>query len=149
MPNRSVLIVDDEPLLLKATARAIRLAGHHVHTAINSGQALSLCEQHSFDIVILDFIMPGVHGIELLARIRKVQPSVRSIVVSGQLDRNTDEVDIAAQLREQVEADLYLHKPVAGTRLLHAIEALTQGESSADWKGLAAEMIRPGKHQSR
>jgi len=145
MANQSILIVDDEPLLLKALARTIRLAGHHVHTAARQDSALELCEAHSFDVVILDFIMPGVNGLELLARIRKLQPNVKSIVVSGKLDPNIDEKQITTQLREQVEADIYLHKPVAGNRILDAINALTDKESSTDWKKLASGMISPGK----
>ena len=145
MTNQSILVVDDEPLLLKALARTIRLAGHHVHTAVRQDLALELCEAHSFDVVILDFIMPGVNGLELLARIRKLQPNVKSIVVSGKLDINTDEKQITKQLREQVEADLYLHKPVAGNRILDAINSLADKQSATDWKKLASDMISPGK----
>ena len=145
MTNQSILVVDDEPLLLKAMARTIRLAGHQVHTADRQDLARKLCEAHSFDVVILDFIMPGVNGLELLARIRKLQPNVKSIVVSGKLDPNTDEKQIATQLREQVEADLYLHKPVAGKRILDGINAITEKQSPTDWQKLASGMISQGK----
>ena len=46
-------------------------------------------------MVVLDFIIPEINGVELLARIRKVQPLVRAIVVSGQIDDSLADIDIA------------------------------------------------------
>jgi CheY-like chemotaxis protein len=145
MANRSILVVDDEPLVLQATARTLRLAGHDVHTAAGLADALAVCEEYSLDVIIVDFMMPGVHGLELLARIRKIQPNVKSIVVSGKLDLTKDETLITTQLREQVEADLYLHKPVAGRKILDAIEGLFDMTAPADWQKMAAAMITPEK----
>jgi CheY-like chemotaxis protein len=143
--NQSILIVDDEPLVLKATARTLRLAGHHVHTATGLVEAMAICEEHSLDVLIVDFMMPSVHGLELLARIRKVQPNVKSIVVSGKIDRSTDESQLTQQLQEQVEADQYLHKPVAGKKILGAIDDLFSEPTQSDWQKMAAGMVTPAR----
>ncbi len=99
MANQSILIVDDEPLVLKATARTLRLAGHHVHTASGLEEAMAVCEEHSLDVLIVDFMMPSITGLELLARIRRVQPNIKSIVVSGKIDLSKDESQLTQQLR--------------------------------------------------
>src|SRR6266567_4757390 len=111
MPTK-VLIVDDEPTVADAFKTALKLAGHTVWTANSAKQALHLVDGTAFDIVVLDFIMPGMDGLELLARIRKLQPLVRSIIISGKIDTDSPEEDISKSLGEQVEAELYLHKPV-------------------------------------
>ena len=54
-------------------------------------------------MVVLDFIIPEINGVELLARIRKVQPLVRAIVVSGQIDDSLADIDIAKRLQDAVE----------------------------------------------
>jgi DNA-binding response OmpR family regulator len=83
-----VLAVDDDSDVLGPMERCLRLRGFDVFTATSAEAALALCDEHSFDLVILDFIMPGTDGLELLARIRKVCPLARSVVISGQLDRS-------------------------------------------------------------
>ncbi|MBN9660990.1 MAG: response regulator [Acidobacteria bacterium] len=142
MANNRVLVVDDEPDALGATSRAIRLAGYAVKTASNAKDAIECCEQHSFDIVILDFLMPGVNGLELLTRIRKIQPLVRSIIISGKLEPNATEKDIAGELKQSVQADAYLHKPLTSGVLLNTMSSLLTREPVADWQAIAKDMAR-------
>ncbi|MFY9821122.1 MAG: response regulator [Thermoanaerobaculia bacterium] len=133
-----VLVVDDERDVRQAFARALRLAGLLPAQAGSADEALQKCEEETFDVVILDFIMPDMNGIELLTRIRRLQPFVRSIVVSGKLDRRRSESDISKDLREAVEADVYLHKPVDNDTLLEAVRGLTTAEADRDWKDVAS-----------
>ena len=142
MPNHRILIVDDEKQVLQATARALRLAGNTVHPASNAVEALKACEGHSFDVVVLDFMMPGVDGLELLARIRKIQPHVRSIIISGKLDAGASETEITSQLRESVEADVFLHKPLSGPKLVGAIEELMASDIPSDWREIASNLAK-------
>ena len=69
MPNR-ILIVDDEKLVLAGFKTALELEGYRVWTSQNAKAALALVQEASFDLIVLDFIMPGMDGLELLARIR-------------------------------------------------------------------------------
>src|SRR6185295_11148677 len=117
MAVASILIVEDERTVLRALARAMRLAGYKVEGAETADAAISLCDEHTFDLVILDYLMPSMKGLELLTRIRRVQPLVRSILISGKLDSEFDEDTLAADLRRSVEVDVYLHKPVPPKRL--------------------------------
>ncbi len=138
MTSRRILIVDDEKGPLAAWQRALTMAGYSVSTAQNAEQALRECDEHSFDLVVLDFIMPSMDGIELLRRIRKTQPFVRSIVVSAKIDEAVAESDISGILRESVEADLYLHKTVSNERLKASIEELlTRAPTGKSWQEIA------------
>jgi CheY-like chemotaxis protein len=135
MPDR-ILIVDDERLVLEGWARSLELEGFVVEAAQTPEEALNKCEEH-FDLVLLDFLMPRMNGVELLARIRKKLPLIRSVVVSGKLDISADEKQITDDLKATVEADAYLHKPVADEKLVATIRDLLAKEPSHDWQKIA------------
>ena len=86
--------------------------------------------------------MPKMDGVELLVRIRRIQPHIRSIVISGKLESEVDERQLGKDLGEWVEADLYLHKPIAPAKLSEAVKALLQPNESDDWPSLAKQAIR-------
>lgn len=135
MPHR-ILVVDDEPLVLDGWARSLQLEGYVVETARSSAEALQKCEE-DFDLVLLDFMMPGGNGVELLARIRKKIPAIRSVIVSGKLDEVGDEAEIASDLKSNVEADAYLRKPVADDKLVGTIHDLLVEDPAQDWQAIA------------
>ena len=138
MPAHRILIVDDEPLELDAWRRTFVMAGYTVTTATNANDALIACDEHAFDLVILDFIMPSMTGVELLARIRKKRPLIRSIIVSGKIDKDADEEGLTTELKTAVEADGYIHKPVANDRLLETVaELLAQLPTERSWTDIA------------
>lgn len=140
MTAHRILIVDDEPDVRRAFARALRLADFVPTEASSADEALERCDEHTYDVVILDFMMPEMNGIELLARIRRRQPFIRSIIISGKLDRRRDERDIARELRDAVEADAYLHKPISNDTLVEAVKGLLPSNGVQDWKALAGRV---------
>lgn len=142
---RRILVVDDEPDVRRALARAIRFADFLPSEAGSADEAIRLCDEHSFDVVILDFIMPDMNGIELLARLRRRQPFIRSILVSGKLDPTRAANEIAAEVREAVEADVYFHKPVANRSLIEAVQSLIAGEATQDWQSVANRIATAGR----
>ena len=137
-----ILLVDDETAILNAWARALQSSGYIVKTAQTAKAAIELCEEYAFDVVVLDYIMPTMKGLELLTRIRKVQPLIRSILVSGKLDTGYDDATLATELRESVEADNYLHKPVSNQKLRESIQSLLEDSSSTEWKSLASKTLK-------
>ena len=79
-----VLLVDDEPRILSALRRTLRREGLALEEASNGSIALDrIGESPSVDLVISDQKMPGLSGVELLARIRKASPSTRRILLSS------------------------------------------------------------------
>lgn len=137
-----ILIVDDETIVLGSFERALTLEGYATWVATNSQEALKLCQENSFDLVILDFIMPGMDGLELLTRIRKQQPLVRSIVISGKIDTGVEESQVSKSLGQWVEADAYLHKPVSATKLKEAVASLLSEQLPDDWQVIARKAVK-------
>ena len=113
-----ILAVDDDPAVLSCYARLLRREGHHVETAPGGESALAkLTAGPSFDVVILDFRMPGMDGIDFLCRMRKLGHTPEAILVSAYV---TDDVRASA-LRMGVRN--ILEKPVDIGKLRRAIAA--------------------------
>ena len=74
-----ILVVDDEIDVAEGWAKSLRIGGHNVLVANDSSKALDLSRASPFDLVILDYIMPSMFGIELLNEIRKDHKYIRSI----------------------------------------------------------------------
>jgi DNA-binding NtrC family response regulator len=136
-----ILIVDDETDIVNALGRAMRIAGYEVKTAQTAEEALALCDEYTFDVVVLDYIMPSMKGLELLTRMRKVQPLIRSILVSGKIPTRLDESSLETELKGSIEVDTYLHKPVATQRLKEVIEQLLKKHLLDDWKDVAKSTL--------
>lgn len=78
-----ILLVDDEPDLLTAMSEALTLASHDV-TALTDGRAVLAGETAiDFDLVVTDIIMPGVEGMEIMAHLRRSNPDIKVIAISG------------------------------------------------------------------
>jgi two-component system, NtrC family, nitrogen regulation response regulator NtrX len=79
----SILIVDDEPSILQSLHGLLADEGFEVSTAANGYEALKFIEQESPDLVLLDIWMPGIDGIETLKEIKKNNPFIQVIIVTG------------------------------------------------------------------
>ena len=121
--NRTILVVDDEPHIVRFTAMNLEVEGFRVLTAGNGLEALDLLEQAesergaAVDLVVLDVMMPELDGFETLRRIRS-QSSVPVIFVTVR----GDEADRVAGL--DLGADDYLTKPFSPRELASRIRAL-------------------------
>jgi CheY-like chemotaxis protein len=104
----TILVVDDQASNRDVLRRRLEHDGHDVATATDAASALALLEERPFDVALLDLLMPGMNGYELLSRI-KAEPRWRElgvIVVSGLHERETAIRCIEAG------ADDFLDKPV-------------------------------------
>ena len=79
----SVLIVDDEPSILKTLGDLLSDEGFEVVTASNGYEALKIIETDFPDLVLLDIWMPGIDGIETLKEIKKDNPHIQVIIITG------------------------------------------------------------------
>lgn len=66
----SILVVDDEPDILKVSAILLEFEGHQVHTAGNGRQALEILARHAIDLVLTDWMMAEMNGLELCEALR-------------------------------------------------------------------------------
>ena len=78
-----VLIVDDEPFLREELQESLEFEGFGVLTAATVPEALSLCDQHTFDYIVTDLKMPKVGGLALLREVQSRDLDARVFVVSG------------------------------------------------------------------
>jgi len=92
------LIVDDEPDMCWVLEHILEKNGFLTKKALNSSEALSLIESERFRLVFLDAKLPDIDGLELAKQIRKTDPDIRIIIVSGYFYK--DDVVILKALEE-------------------------------------------------
>src|ERR1700736_6442875 len=85
-PCGRILIVDDNSLGLAARRSVLEELGHKVATSGAPQDALELCGKQRFDVVVTDYKMPKMNGVEFIARLRKQHPAVNVILISGFTD---------------------------------------------------------------
>ena len=85
-PRGRILLVDDNSLGLAARRSVLEELGHQVQTSAAGAEALELCGQHVFDVVVTDYKMPKMSGVELIVRLRKLRPATAVILISGFTD---------------------------------------------------------------
>ena len=86
MNTMPILIVDDDPSILRALKRIFRREGYSVYAALGAKEALDLMGDRQFPLIITDFRMPEMTGAELLIEAKKRNPKVLGIVLSGLAD---------------------------------------------------------------
>lgn len=106
-----ILLVDDNSLGLAARRSVLEELGHRVQTSGNAADALELCDKHRFDVVVTDYKMPKMNGVELIGRLRKLYPETAVILISGftdtlGLDEATTGADIVLQKSNNEVAQL-------------------------------------------
>jgi PAS domain S-box-containing protein len=112
-----VLVVDDEESIRRAWAAVLSGRSHSV-TAVESGDAaLAVLAASEQDVLVVDILMPGMSGLELLPRVRRLVPTVKIILVTGE-----PSVETAAEAVRLGAFD-YLSKPVRGEALVRAVDA--------------------------
>lgn len=112
-----ILLVEDEQKLVEVVARELRLAGYEVVHAGDGEAAIEMQSRLQPDLVILDWMLPGLDGLEVLRRIRQASP-----VPVLMLTARSEEVDRVLGL--EVGADDYLVKPFAMRELLARVRAM-------------------------
>jgi DNA-binding response OmpR family regulator len=105
-----VLVVDDEPMVREVVARYLERDGLRVHEAVDGTEALAWLRTHRPDLVVLDIMLPGVGGLEILRNLR-AQGDVPAILLSARVD----EVDRVLGL--ELGADDYVVKPFSPREL--------------------------------
>src|SRR4051812_3411747 len=124
----SILVVDDTPAIRGLVARMLTSAGHSVTQATNGKEALRTFQGDEFELVVTDIVMPEMEGLELIRAIRKVNPHVKIIGMSGG-GRGTSS-DYLTMARS-FGAVATLQKPFDPKDLLSAVESAL-GDTPAD-----------------
>ncbi len=111
--SETILVVEDDPLVRKAAFRSLSAAGYRVIVAGSGREALEVAarEEHAFDLLLTDVIMPGQNGRELADELRRRRPDLRVLYMSGYAH---DIISKAGMLDPGIEV---LRKPFATSRL--------------------------------
>jgi DNA-binding response OmpR family regulator len=117
-----VLVIDDDPLMLRLVERVLVVAGHQVFSAKDGFQGSKMFRAHRPDIVITDILMPEQEGIETIRNLRREEPALAIIAMSGGgAAQNMTFLDYAAELG----ADATLAKPFRPAELIQAVNKLS------------------------
>jgi two-component system chemotaxis response regulator CheY len=122
--NTKVLIIDDSSLARRSLRQALESLGCSVEEATDGPQGLERFFLNAPELVVLDMVMQGMYGLEVLGKMREMKPDVKVIVVSADIQKST------AEQARSAGAKGMLNKPVNAERLKSSISAVLAGGES-------------------
>lgn len=143
-PRGRILLVDDNSLGLAARRSVLEELGHKVQTSGTPAEALDLCGKQRFDVVVTDYKMPKMDGVEFIVRLRKLDPASSVILISGFTD--------TLGLNEaNTGADIVLQKSNHEvTHLVRSVNRLLRRQQQPRKKAPSSQAApRPDKHKTR
>ena len=119
-PGRSILLVDDDELVLKGITRFLSSHGYCVETAMTGEDAVTKTQSKDFDLVITDVRMPGIDGIQMLREIRQMNTEKnkllpKEIIITGYADPEVEKEAEALNIED------YLYKPFETKQFIDAV----------------------------
>jgi CheY-like chemotaxis protein len=133
-PCGRILIVDDNSLGLAARRSVLEELGHKVVTSGAPHDALELCVKQRFDVVVTDYKMPKMNGVEFIARLRKQHPTLSVILISG----FTDTLGLN---ENNTGADIVIQKSSHEVgQLIRAVNRLLRKQNQASKKPVASQI---------
>lgn len=116
-----ILIVDDSSLARRTTRAALEEQGYTVEEASDGAQALERYFLQRPDLVVLDMVMTGMYGLDVLAKIRELNPEAKVVIATADIQQST---------RDQVQAagaSALINKPLNRKALAELVERVLQG----------------------
>jgi DNA-binding response OmpR family regulator len=114
-----VLVVDDEPIIGEVVSRYLNRAGYETRVACDGPQALQMAAAYRPDLVVLDVMLPGLGGLEVMSRLRESARERTAVVLLTARGREADRI---AGLR--LGADDYVVKPFSPAELVARVDAV-------------------------
>jgi DNA-binding NtrC family response regulator len=125
LEKKSILVIDDDEVVLNSIAEALRLEGHKVDTAETGKEAIEKCNLRFYNLALIDIRLPDMEGTRLLKAIRDTTPKMVKIIVTGypSLQNATEALNKGA--------DGYVIKPVDMPKLLATVRDHLQKQEEA------------------
>lgn len=117
MPEKEILVIDDEQMILDMLEQILSAAGFKVHLALGGQKALDLFEEHPVNLVLTDIKMPGIDGYHLLREIKAKNSEARIVLMSGYSN------DLSIREAIDLGADEFIVKPFRGSEILQVLES--------------------------
>lgn len=124
MKNSRILMVDDDQNVLEMAECLFKKAGLEVHCAESGEDALGKIHGQNFSVVITDFNMPGMNGLELAVKIKEITPPTPVILITGKPSQELSDLAMQAGIRS------VLPKPLHLEQLLDLVDEMIQLTSS-------------------
>ncbi|MFZ9719495.1 MAG: response regulator, partial [Chitinophagaceae bacterium] len=118
MAMAKILWVDDEIELLQSQKLFLESRGYEVDTLTNGFDAIDYVKEHPVDVVLMDESMPGLTGLETLAKIKFLNPALPVVLITRNETENLMEEAIGAQISD------YLIKPVNPNQVLLSLKKI-------------------------
>lgn len=115
--RRRILVVDDDPYVRSVLMQYLQLEGYHVEQAANGLEALTIAAEHAPDLVVLDLMLPGMDGFEVVTRLRAVS-AVPILMLTARADEANKLAGFGAG------ADDYMTKPFRPRELVMRVQAM-------------------------
>ena len=139
MAEAKILLVDDERSILDLVTAFLRPEGYQVHTAMDGPSALKAARAFKPDLIVLDIMLPGMDGVEVLSQLRR-ESAVYVILLTAKAEETDKIVGLS------VGADDYLTKPFSPRELVARIKAalrrMRSGQTLPDQAVLAFPHVR-------
>lgn len=134
-PTHTILLVDDEPDVLNSVKLVLERSpqGIRVVTASSGAEGLEVLRGTPVDLVISDFKMPGMDGIEFLVQVRTLHPDLPRVMFTAYADE-----ELARRAVAEAFVSDFLPKTLASREMVQKIEALLAGTSGATSPGALA-----------
>ena len=118
----NILVVDDSSLARRLTRQALEEMGHKVEEAADGAEALERYAINRHDLVLLDLVMQGMYGVEVLEKLRQVDPDARVVVATADIQKSTRDIVRSAG------AFGLVNKPLSKDVLTSAVGRALEGE---------------------
>lgn len=138
MTQQRVLVIDDEPAILRAVGIALSAHDYVVEAAPTARHALAKASGMSFDLIILDLGLPDLDGLELLRQLRALDPTVPILVLSAwqEIDTRVSALDLGA--------DDFIPKPFSMQELLARVRVALRHADHAGRASLESTIVTRG-----
>ena len=121
---KRILLAQDEEVLRMLVVDTLEDEDYIIDEAANGGEAMELFQNHSYDLVILDYMMPVYTGLEVIKQIRNTETEKRSKILMLSAKNQTYEQEQILQ----TGADYFMAKPFSPMKLLELVEDIMNGK---------------------
>jgi DNA-binding NtrC family response regulator len=143
MKKLRLLLVDDEQEFVETLADRLKMRDLDASIACNAEEALSAIAQEEPDVIVLDLKMPGIHGIEVLRRVKQAYPNVEVIILTGHGSKKDEEA------ARRLGAFDYVKKPADLDSLVSRVRnAFKQKISKLEKTFMAAAFAEEGEYDT-
>jgi DNA-binding NtrC family response regulator len=119
-----IMVIDDEEVACDMFRMSLEQAGYVVETFLNGGTALARLKEQKFDIVLMDLMMKGIDGMEVLRTVNSLYPETKTIMITAFTKRDTAIEALRGDVHE------FIPKPVRLRELRASIQRALQNEPS-------------------